>query len=262
MITKYVLPEAGINTINDYESIEVGNKKVVAPYYMNKRKLKGGLRVMIGKGSPDEIEREVMVLAQVKGFDIDKAEPSEVRKFMQDRDIGIDCSGFVVHVLNAILKDKKMGSIDAYLQYNQNGIVSRLRRLLRPVENTGANVLTGINNCNEIKDINQVRPGNLIRSKGKVKNSHHVILIDSVTLRNNEVSEITYAQSNENYGENNGVRRGIIKITDPAKPIWEQDWHDQDQNGGNPTLEGVLIEKEDNGIRALKRVSIPFVQSN
>ncbi|KXK27477.1 MAG: hypothetical protein TR69_WS6001000354 [candidate division WS6 bacterium OLB20] len=257
-MTIYSLPDAGLDVIADYEHLELGGKRVKAPYYMNKRKQKGGLRVMVGKGDPKEMEREVMVLAQVKGFAVQQASAADLRAFLQDCDIGIDCSGFVVHVLNAILAEKHMGTIDQYLVYPERGLTAKLRRLLRPVENTGANTLTSPANTVPVP-IQDVRPGDLIRSKGLQKNAHHILLVERVGREDDRVLWIDYVHSSEQYGDDNGIRHGRIEVTDQTAHLKDQNWLEI-QDGRNWTLEGLLKDYEDNGLRRLRRVTIPYVE--
>lgn len=250
MIEK-ISPQAQ-KVIDNYSHIRLGKKYVKAPYFMNIKGQKGGLRVMVGKGTIDEIEQEVKVWAQVKGFDLKKANEDQIRQFMMDMSIGIDCSGFAVYIINEELKSKGLGSIWNYLHFQNNSPISKIKRLLRPIENIGADFLTSDYNCIKIEDYNEIRPLDLIRAKGKQKNAHHVAVITSVTKdESGNVKEFEYTHSHRFYEEENGIRIGKVIITDPQKTLKDQKWID-DKNGRNYMLEDLKVQYEDNGIRRLK----------
>lgn len=238
--------------IESYQNIPFGKKTVLAPYFMNLKGQRGGLRVMVGKGTVDEIIQEVKVWAQVKGFDLRKAKPEQIREFMINMGIGIDCSGFVVYVLNEELKSRGMGSVWKYLNFSNKSLFTKIKRFLRPVENIGAQFLTSDENCIKIKNLNEIRPADLIRAKGKQKNAHHVAIITEVQRdETNTITQFTYAHSHRFYEHENGIRIGKVEITDLKKPLKDQKWID-DLNGRNYMLEDLLVEYEDNGIRRLK----------
>jgi len=258
MKTKLKLPESADQVINEYLKLPLGGKEVACPYHINKRKERVGLRALVGKGDPGEIVKEVKVWAKLKDFDLFKATSDQIREFMVDRSIGIDCSGFVVHLLGFILKSEKKKRLWQYMKFPDNSLIGVIRRSFRPIENLGANTLTNLENCIEVKDINKVLPGDLIRSKGLVKNSHHVIIIYSVLKEGNKVKEIEYVHSRMHYGNNNGIAFAKIIITDDKLPLEKQKWTEV-QDGKNWTLEGFLKDRSDNGIRRFKSFKINYL---
>ncbi len=258
MKTLLKLPEAADQVINEYSKLPLGGKEIVCPYHINNRKERVGLRALVGKGDPGEIVKEVKVWAKLKDFDLYKANADQIREFMVDRSIGIDCSGFVVHLLGYILKTKRKKRLWQYIKFPDKSLLGRIRRVFRPIENLGANTLTNLDNCIEIKDINKILPGDLIRSKGLVKNSHHIIIIYSVLKNGDKVEEIDYVHSRMHYGNNNGIAFGKIKIVDPKLPLEKQKW-DEVQDGKNWTLDGYLKDLPDNGIRRLKAFKVDYV---
>jgi hypothetical protein len=96
------LPTAVFELIDAYMNLPLGGKAVPCPYHMNVRKERVGLRVLVGKGDPKEIVQEVKIWSKIKDFDLDKATNSQIREFMIDRSIGIDCSGFIVHIMGYV----------------------------------------------------------------------------------------------------------------------------------------------------------------
>lgn len=252
-----IMPKTAQQMVYEYQHLPLGGKSVVCPYHINIRKERVGLRVLVGKGDPGEIVKEVKVWAKLKDFDLYKADEKQIRDFMIERSIGIDCSGFVTHVLGYWIKSEHRRRLWELVEYKNNDILSRIRRFFRPIENLGANTLTNLINCDTITNVNDIQPGDLIRSKGKVKNSHHVSLISKVTKVNGKTTEIEYVHSQRYYGDQNGVKFGLIKITDLKKPLHKQEWLEV-LDGVNYTLNGYLNQLEDNGVRRLKRVRIHF----
>jgi hypothetical protein len=239
--------------VQKFLNLNLGAKHIRAPYYMNLKKSKD-LRAMVGKGTPEEIELEAKIWAKLKNVDLNSLDNEAIRDFLITRDIGIDCSGFVVHVLNSWYKAETGKNIWGKLKPMNSSFLGKIAYKLKPVEKLGAEILT--NKINSIKiDINNVMPGDVIRSKWKRKNSHHIVLIYKVIRdEDNIVKEIEYVNSTEQYGKENGVRFGKIIIKDANLPLEQQEWIDFDENNVNHTLEGYLVQLEDNGLRRLKPI--------
>ncbi|MBD3362538.1 hypothetical protein GF362_02360 [Candidatus Dojkabacteria bacterium] len=246
------IPKLLQKQIDKYFNLQIGSKSVVCPYYINPKVMVGNLRVMAGKGSPREIEHETKVWAKVKGFDLKKATSKEIRKFMIETHIGIDCSGFISQVLSLYLKENNLPPLIKLLKFKNNNLGSKIRRFLRPIENIGAKTLTSKANTVEIKDLNDISAGDLIRAKGKQRNAFHVAMI--VEVKRNSAGEIQifeYVNSHRYYEDQNGVRYGKVEITDPDGELKKQNWLDE-LNGRNYFLEDLLVDYEDNGIRRLR----------
>jgi hypothetical protein len=252
MREEFTIPMYANIIINEYMNLRLGGKKVVCPYFINTAKERAGLRALIGKGEPAEIEKEVLVWAKLKDFDLKKAKPEQIREFMMDCHIGIDCSGFVVNLYNFWLKHEGKKSLIKYLKFEDNRPYARLRRFIRPVENIGANTLTSEQNCDKITNLNEILPGDLIRSKGLVRNADHVMIITKVIKEDGKVVEIEYTHSVRHYGKNNGIKVGNIIIKNPKKGLEFQDWQEQDETGRKITLLEYKKEVGDNGVRRLR----------
>lgn len=250
---KETISKEALDVISRFQNLNIGEKKIIAPYYMNTKKERAGLRAMIGKGSPEEIELEVKVWAHAKGINLNKLNEKQIREFMIERGIGIDCSGFVTYILNKELKDRGFGMLWNYLRFKHNDIFSIIKRKLRPVENVGANLMTSEDNTIKINNLNDIRPGDLIRSKGKVKNSHHVAIIIETERDEdtNELKSFKYANSTRYYDDQNGIRIGEVVITDLNGELKDQKFNDE-YNGKNYFYDDLMVLYEDNGIRRLK----------
>ena len=241
------------NLINNYANLEISNKSIVCPYHINTKIVKGELGVLAGKGLPKEIIHEVKVWAKVKGFDLENSSAQDIREFMIAQRIGIDCSGFVVNVLDEYLKQKFGKTLIKFIKFPNNSFVNKLRRWLRPIENIGANVLTSELNTFKIENYRDIRPGDLIRAKGTQSNAHHVAIVTDVDLTDDgEMISFEYVHSHRFYGSNHGIRFGKISLLDKTLPLDAQKWDDTGEDGVNYFLQDYLIEKEDNGIRRLK----------
>ncbi|MEP7103676.1 MAG: amidase domain-containing protein [Candidatus Dojkabacteria bacterium] len=249
------IPEIGYKTIDSYINLDLGGKKIVTPYYINSKKGKD-LRAMVGKGTPEEIVMEARILEKIKGVSFDQMSEKEVKQFLIDRGIGIDCSGFVVQVLDSIYLETKRKHVWRALKIPDKSIYAKIRYLLRPVENLGADTITGHENTIEIK-VSDVRPGDLIRSKWKKVGTHHVQLITRVEYNEDTGMPvlIEYTHSTPYYGEENGVRVGQIRVIDPNHALYEQEWLEKDEHGVNFSFEGFMKEVQDNGLRRLKVLS-------
>lgn len=257
MKTILTIPTQSRLVIDEYNSLNIEGHKVVAPYFMNIRKQRGGLRVLVGKGDPGEIEREVKVWAQLKGIDLTKMTPVQIRDFMITQNIGIDCSGFVVHVLNYWLRSQGDKPLINYLMFKKQKLIDKLKHKLRPVESIGANFLTNQDNCITITDLNKVLPGDFVRLKGLQKNSHHILLIHQVVKEDKQVKQIEYVHSTSHFGKDCGIRYGKINIIDIKKPLEEQEWTET-VDDKNWTYQGYINQLEDNGIRRLKNIKLKF----
>lgn len=226
-------PEEVINLINQYLSLEFGSKKVRTPYFINIKHARAELRSLIGKGLPEEIKEETMIYAKLRGFNLEKSTSHEIRTFMMEQGIGVDCSGFVSHLLDTWTK----GKFKSQIKYPKESIYRKIIRSLRPIENIDANLLTNTENTEAI-DFEDAQPGDLIRLKGLEQGDHVAIIIKR------EGNLLEYAHSTQHYGEENGVRIGVIEIKDK-----KQEWKELDKDGISWTEKQYLKDKDDNGIR-------------
>jgi len=237
--------------INEYQHLKLGNVEVVTPYFINDKRRKD-LRAMVGKGTPDEIVMEARIWEKLKGAHLVDLDEESVKQFLTDRGLGIDCSGFIVHILDAYFLKVKHRHVWSYLKIPNKSFASNLRYLLRPVEQLGAGTITNLDNCFEI-ELNDVRVMDLIRSKSEKLNGEHIMIVTKVNKdEEGNIIDIQYTHSTPHYGKWNGVKTGTIKIIDINKPLENQEWLEIDKNGICSTLAGYKMDVSDNGIRRLK----------
>ncbi len=248
------IPESVQKIINQYKELEFSNTlKVWCPYFKNYKKISGmKLRALSGKGTPDEIITEAKINYHIAGFNWRNSSAKEIRDFMLKRDIGIDCSGFIVWLYFFWFKyEYRKNFFKEIRQYLDGGVKRWLRLIFRPSQNIDVKDLTSERVSYLITDLSTLWPGDMIRTK----NGHHILVISEVMKEESEY-RIAYTHSTDMYGTENGVRTGYIEILDKNKPLEEQNWTEKDMNNSeerNWTFEGYKDNQDGrNGIYRLK----------
>lgn len=233
--------------INDYFNLPFeGLSGIRCPYFINiRRRARGQLRGLIGKGTPEEIVEEAKILSTQYQHNIfdkdgfccihathsDEEKNQDIRKFLIDNDLGIDCSGFVSQALVAHYNETK--NINIAKNFHFWPVKNFWRWLiarLRPVENMSVRVIAKNENTDKIVDGHEtfdwsrLQPADIIimTDTGPSKKRNHILIIED-----NEGSIIKYAHSRAwssdgKYGH--GVSRGEIKITTQGGNLLEQTW--------------------------------------
>jgi hypothetical protein len=232
------LSTAAIAVIANFSSILVGSITIPCLYYNNNRtKLRAGLRVSIGKGSPKEIEEELQIIAQKDKIHLHTMDETMVRMLMQKHTIGIDCSAFVYYVLDAEVQSKKNISLRSTLHfpYATNPVRKLLARL-RIVENTNVKTLAHEKNSTPIT-LSDVAAGDMITIlEGGLDHAwNHIMIIHKVTQEEPGAPiKIHYTHSYQwsTDGQyNHGVRTGNIIVTDVSAPLLDAVWTEQGKEG-------------------------------
>lgn len=233
--------------INEYFVLRVGESNFPVPYYRNVKRVRGDLRSLTGKGTPEEIYEETMIYSKLRGVNLSKMSAMETRKFMMEQGIGIDCSGFVSHVLNTWTKSIGKGNLYSNIVFPKASLYRSIIRRFRVFENIGANLLTSDLNTTPVQ-LSDAKVGDLLRLKG-LKHGHHVAIITKIVYENEIPRVITYTHSSENYGDYNGIRSGDVEITDIDKDLKDQLWKEVDEKGVCWTYKQLMREYDDNGLR-------------
>lgn len=235
--------------IYDYFNLPFeGLSGIRCPYFNNaRRNMRGQLRGLIGKGTPEEIVEEAKILSSQYQHNIfdkdgyccvhaahdDKEKTEDIRKFLIDNGLGVDCSGYVGHILIAHHLEKHGVNIaKKILFWPLKNFWRYLVAKLRPVENMSVRVLAKNENSKKIADgMNQfdwskIEPADIVImiETGPNKKRNHILLIED-----NEGSIIKYVHarawsSEGKYGH--GVARGEIRITKPGANLLEQTWEE------------------------------------
>lgn len=245
------LSPTALKTIHDYLNLPfIGVSGVRCPYFNNARLgQRGQLKVLIGKGTPEEIVEEAKIISiQYRKDVFDKngifnahvEHPAEhekaecIRQFMIDNNLGVDCSGFVTNVLRQHFKETKGFDLTKKLFVTpKTNFVRWIISRLRPVEQISVSVYANDKNTVVINDLQTIRPGDLviILKTGPNKNHNHILLIEEI-----EGNQIKYAHartwsSEGKYGH--GVSQGTITITDTTKGLLEQKWEEKEKTNEN-----------------------------
>ncbi|MBU0975455.1 MAG: hypothetical protein ABIE03_02350 [Patescibacteria group bacterium] len=259
------LPESVRYFVNQYFNLLLNGKKVRCPYYINIKKYRQrmNLRVLIGKGSPEEIIQESLIFEKLRGVDFANMTVGDIREFLVKRRLGIDCSGFVVQILDYWLRSERKKHLWNYLEYPKQSLYRKIARILRPVENIPANYLSGDLNSEKISDLNKILPGDIIRSKIPKRakgllDQFHVLLISEVVKDDNDtVVSFKYVHSTRFYRSEHGVRVGEVRISDPSASLCSQEWIDA-LEGRNFTKEEICSAPDYSHVRRL--IHVPLYQ--
>lgn len=129
------LSQRAQSVVYNYLHLPIG-ARCVCPYFNNRRsKIRGGLRVLVGKGSPENIVEEIEIISLKEKKDVQKFTHETLKEFLVDQGIGIDCSGFAYHVLDAELKAQGKKKLSSQIVFPHT-FLKKLYTILRPAENT------------------------------------------------------------------------------------------------------------------------------
>ena len=199
-------PQLLTSLVNQYQ-LNLGDKKVWCPYWMDnwKKSIRGPHG---GKGTPSEITQTATQLAKQQDVSLQKLSPRQIRQFMTQNRLGIDCSGFIYYLLDQIhiqLRHQKNPPNPARFRCN-------------------ANCLTNDTNTSSINfSQEKLQPGDLIR----IHQGRHVAIIVQLSP-----SQITYAHSSSKTATT-GVHYATINIIHPHKDLSHQHWQESTQIGAN-----------------------------
>jgi len=228
-VTTKTLTKEALSVIDHYQHFKFGNAVCSVPYFNNKiARQRAGLRVNIGKGSPEEILDEVQTIKLKNHVDADLITSETLKKLLVDNNIGIDCSGFAYYVLNAESEALQKGRLSRKLRFmNCRGIFGKVYCWLRPVANCDVATLANTKNSRVVRLID-IKPGDMITMIDREKSSrNHILIIDRVEMETSIPSKVYYSHAvaypeDGLYGS--GIKQGMIEITNPDASIIGQRW--------------------------------------
>lgn len=256
-MTQNTLSGKAMEVMEHFLRLPIPDKDISCPYYNNRRgAVRAGLRVLIGKGEATEIVEEAKLVSMKEKIDLFSLPSPEIKKFLVDHRIGIDCSGLAYYILNAESIEENFGPLKKRIAFPQTKNILRIFwNKLRPVENTGVLSLAHPKNSRQI-GLGDVQPGDFIimLSTGPDKTYNHVLVIWKTEYEEDALKTIQYVHSfawptDGKY--NHGVRKGTIKITDKTKPLAEQSWEEQKKTGKENVTEERAHEAGTVSIRRL-----------
>jgi hypothetical protein len=214
--------------VNEYLNFQIGNAITNIPYFNNKRNSSiGGFRVEIGKGSVKEIRDDIEGLMVKDHISIEKLGDLVLKKYITDKDIGIDCSGLIYHILDQVCIETKSKSIADFINWRDLGLWSSIKAKLRAAENTSVAIFAS-NRNSHIINLPDISIGDIITITKDAKNRDHILLVTDVVKEEGQSINIKYAHSiaypeDGLYGT--GVRTGEIQIEgNSTKNIYEGKW--------------------------------------
>jgi hypothetical protein len=221
--------------IDAYLSLPIGAKPN-CPYFNNRRrKIRGSLRVVKGKGTPAELAEECEIDAKLSRVKIAELSTDKLKEFLIANDLGIDCSGFAYHVLNSLSQEKNGKNIQNYIKTLRAGFVGALISRLRPAENIGVSTFAHEKNSSPIK-ITDAKPGDVIvfLGTGKDKTYNHILVVTGTSRLDSE-TRISYAHSYawpSDGTTGHGVREGEILVhgDDLLGATWKEKGVTGDEN--------------------------------
>lgn len=202
--------------LKSYFALEiVSGKRVRIPYWQNKFP-KGKSRIQGpfgGKGTPVEIKRITLKKAKQANLDLKSLSSSQIRLFMKQKRIGLDCSGFAFQILN-------------FLKPN---FFTKLKkapgRSLNPIRRFNAQSLTSRENTQRVKRVKDIKVGDLIPVSSNDQNIDHVMVVVEIGKK-----AIIYAHSSSQT-KITGPHLGRIIVTDPTLGLEKQHWLEKTKQG-------------------------------
>lgn len=251
MITR-TLSEQALKTINSYFHLPIPGHDVSCPYYNNRySNVRAGLRVMIGKGNISDIADEATLLALREKVDLSKLSNDDLRIFLIENGIGVDCSGYVYHILDEEVRTRGKGRMKKNIKFPF--VRTPWRKILtwlRPAEHAGVRTLAAKENSVRVP-LAKILPGDMIVmiNTGPKHDRNHVLLVTKVDFDETNLPTTVYYthsfhwRTDGRYGH--GVKDGKIAITDRDKSVLDQIWEENGKIGvENETLEHAKLAKE------------------
>jgi hypothetical protein len=222
-----------------YIHLPLGGKKIRCPYWMDKNK-KGIVGPFGGKGTPEQIVEATLMAAKKKGINLSVLSPSQIKAFMKKSRIGIDCSGLVFNLLDALDREK-----------NGNGLAddipgARGKLLVR----ASVKMLTDNKVALSVKKASEIQVGDMIRMNGRRYVKHVAVIVRIKKDAKGRIKEITYAHSSPRTMIK-GVHLGKIRVKNEAGGLEDQEWLEKTREGENYG-KFVFSALRGDGIRRLK----------
>lgn len=240
MLNQTKLSSQAEKVIENYLNLPFADISGVRCPYFNNARLgqRGQLKVLVGKGTPQEIVEEAKIIAVQYKQEILKTgvTPEYIRKFLVDHNLGIDCSGFITNVLIAHLATRGSHLTKKIFITPKTNVLRWLISQLRPVEQMNVKVYADNKNTEIIDDFSKIEAGDLVvmLSTGPKKNHDHILLI---TETKDNILRYAHARAWSSEGRyGHGVSAGTITLNNANKGLLDQTWEEKDElNQNNET---------------------------
>ncbi len=195
-----------------YTHLLIGGKEIACPYWRN-RLILGLTGPFGGKGRPEQIVEATKEAAQEAKVNLQSMSEKEVLAFMKRKKIGVDCSGFVFWLLDALVKERGGRGMADLIPRPPGTLAQR---------QASADKLTSRNLTVPVEKVSEVRVGDTIRLDG----GKHIAIVLKVEREKGAVKTIEYAHSSERTAIE-GVHQGRIKIRDSSQSLAAQEWEEK-----------------------------------
>ena len=222
----YSLPQSALNVIEAYLHLKAAeNKYVRCPYFRNpkSRQERWGLAVYAGKGSPQDIEGELRIIEKLEGADFSKMPEEAIRGIMKKRKLGVECSGFITHVLDAYSRTKYKKPLHRLIKFNNNGLRWLFCRM-RPYTHIDIETLTDDGNARPIDNIQEIMPGDLIRFNTEID---HAVIVTAIEADDSGALEKVFYSHSVLEENREGIKRGVIYFISPGGNLAAQRWQEE-----------------------------------
>jgi hypothetical protein len=227
--------EALQNLFFQYTHLPIGGKEIRCPYWRNRLGL-GITGPFGGKGRPEQIVEATEMAAKKAAIDLSQMPEEEILAFMKRKKIGVDCSGFVFWMLDAL--DREKGG---------KGITKIIPRFpgTQPERQASAEKLTSETLSLGVEKINEIQVGDMIRLDG----GKHIATVLKIEKDLGKLKGVEYAHSSERT-KVQGVHSAKIKIVDAGRSLAAQEWEEVLPNGDS--YRKMLLPAKGDGARRLK----------
>lgn len=250
MNTKLISDKA-LAVIDQYKNFSIASATCSVPYFNNSRAgLRGAMRAEVGKGNPKDIYEEVEQITVKGKLDTKTFDNEYLKKFLVEKNLGIDCSAFAYYILNEESQARNKGVLDRHLSFPfAGGFLGNLKAKMRPVENADVRTFAHEKNSTVIA-LKEVVPGDMITILG---DPNHILIIHQIEYQNFLPTTLHYSHamawpSDGLYGH--GIHQGRIDILDLNKPLTEQRWIELEKTGA----ENYTFSRAQNSTTELRRL--------
>jgi hypothetical protein len=246
-----------MRVLSDYIDFVFHKAHAHIPYYNNRSKeIRGTLRAYVGKGTPKDIHEEIEHILIKAHINKDDLTDQVLIDILTKNNLGIDCSGFVYHILDAESINRGYSNLSKHIRFvYSTNIIRKIKCILKPAQNFDVKTLAHDANSTVV-DINKIMPGDVITmlNDGEERERNHVLLVHQIENQNGITYKIHYSHAiayNEDGVYGTGVRQGTIEIIDPKKPIYENRWTE----GVTMSIPEALIKRAQKSKTEIRRLN-------
>lgn len=227
--------------LDQYLHLPIAGKKIRCSYWIDKIE-KGIWGPFGGKGKPEQIVKATLETARKQKIDIGKLSSMNLKEFMKQNRIGIDCSGLAYWLLDVLDREKGGNG----LQDDIPDVKGRFLWPLYKLPRTSVQMLTSNEASVPINKVSNVKVGDMVRLQG----GRHCAVIIRMKKAKDQIKELIYVHSS-NLTEVKGVHVDKILINNPERELAKQTWIERTTKGENYGQKYFRPEKGD-GVRRLK----------